>query len=46
LIARGVTEGPAVARTLRRIEDQWVDAGFPLGDRLEQIIADTLASGG
>ncbi len=45
LIARGVPEGPAVARTLRRIEDQWAEAGFPVGDRLEKIIADTLASG-
>ena len=45
LIARGITEGPAVARTLRRIEDEWVAAGFPEGDRLEKIVAAELASG-
>jgi poly(A) polymerase len=44
LIARGVPEGPAVARTLRQIEDQWAEAGFPDGDRLEKIVADILAS--
>jgi poly(A) polymerase len=44
LIARGLTEGPAVARTLRRIEDQWVEAGFPRGAAFEQIIAEALAA--
>ena len=43
LIARGVAEGPAVARTLRHIEDQWVAAGFPTGDALETIVAGALA---
>jgi len=43
LIARGLPEGPIVARTLRRIEDRWVEAGFPDGDRLESIIAEELA---
>jgi poly(A) polymerase len=42
LIARGVPEGPAVARTLRTIEDRWVEAGFPGGDALERIIRDAL----
>ena len=42
LIARGVKEGPAVARTLRRIEDRWVEAGFPQGDAFERIVADEL----
>ncbi len=45
LIARGVTEGPAVARTLKRIEDRWVEAGFPHGADLDKIVADALASG-
>ncbi len=45
LIARGLVEGPAVARTLRRIEDQWVEAGFPQGVALEKIVADALARG-
>jgi poly(A) polymerase len=44
LIARGVPEGPAVARTLRRIEDRWVEAGFPHGDAFERIVADALAT--
>ena len=44
LIARGLTEGPAVARTLRRIEDRWVEAGFPQGDAFERIVAEALAS--
>lgn len=42
LIARGVTEGPVVARTLRAIEDRWVDAGFPEGEAFERIVADCL----
>jgi poly(A) polymerase len=44
LIARGLPEGPAVARALRQIEDRWVEAGFPRGDRFERIVADALAS--
>ena len=42
LIARGLTEGPIVARTLRRIEDRWVAAGFPKGDEFEAIVAKAL----
>jgi poly(A) polymerase len=44
LIARGLPEGPLVARTLRRIEDRWIEAGFPQGDPLERIVADELSS--
>jgi poly(A) polymerase len=44
LISRGITEGPAVARTLRAIEDRWVEAGFPQGDAFERIVADALAN--
>jgi poly(A) polymerase len=44
LIARGLPEGPVVARTLRRIEDRWVDAGFPEGDEFEAIVADALGA--
>jgi poly(A) polymerase len=44
LIARGVPEGPAVARMLRQIEDRWVEAGFPHGDAFERIVAELLAS--
>ena len=43
LIKRGLAQGPAVARTLRRIEDRWVDEGFPSGDAFERIVSETLA---
>jgi len=43
LITRGLTEGPIVARTLRRIEDRWVATGFPKGDEFEAIVAQVLA---
>ena len=43
LIARGVTEGPDVARTLRRIEDAWEAAGFPKGKEFELLVAEALA---
>ena len=42
LIARGLPEGPIVARTLRQIEDAWVDSGFPGGDELERIVGAAL----
>lgn len=42
LIARGVPEGPDVARTMRRIEDAWEAAGFPAGDEFEQLVAAAL----
>ncbi len=44
LIARGLPEGPVVARTLRRIEDEWVQAGFPTGETLDQIVSSALQS--
>jgi poly(A) polymerase len=43
LIARGLPEGPAVARTLRKIEQRWVEAGFPQGPAFDVIVADALA---
>ena len=46
LIKRGLTEGPIVARTLRQIEDRWVDADFPTGDELDQIVQETLRPAG
>ena len=46
LIARGVPEGPAVARTLKRIENRWVEAGFPHGEAFERIVAEALGSTG
>jgi poly(A) polymerase len=43
LIARGLAEGPIVARTLRLIENRWVSEGFPEGEDFERIVADALA---
>jgi poly(A) polymerase len=45
LIKRGLPEGPVVARTLRRIEDRWIEAGFPTGDEFQEIVSDELAGG-
>ena len=42
LIARGVPQGPEVARTLKAIERRWVSAGFPDGDGLEALVAAAL----
>ena len=44
LIKRGLPQGPVVARTLRKIEDKWVEEDFPTGDRLLKIIEDALIS--
>jgi len=43
LIKRGLKEGPVVSRTLRQIEERWIEAGFPVGEELESIVADALA---
>ncbi len=43
LIERGLPEGPVVSRTLRKIEDRWVEAGFPNGDEFDRIVGDALA---
>lgn len=43
LIERGLREGPMVSRALRKIEDRWVEAGFPNGDEFERIVANALA---
>jgi poly(A) polymerase len=42
LIARGLTEGPIVARTLKAIERRWVAEGFPGGDAFEEIVSDEI----
>ena len=44
LIRRGLAPGPVVAKTLRTIERNWVEAGFPDRAGLENIITQTLAS--
>ena len=38
LIARGIPEGPEVARTLQRIEESWVAAGFPTGPLFDELL--------
>ena len=42
LIARGLPEGPIVAKTLKAIDNRWVEAGFPTGDEFERIVSDAL----
>jgi poly(A) polymerase len=42
LVARGLTAGPTVARTLKAIEDAWVDAGFPTGEAFKDIVGEAL----
>ncbi|MEP6982758.1 MAG: CCA tRNA nucleotidyltransferase [Sphingomicrobium sp.] len=44
LVKRGLPQGPLVAKTLRRIEDRWVEEGFPHGETFEQIVAAALKS--
>jgi poly(A) polymerase len=43
LIKRGVPQGPQVARTLHAIERAWVEAGFPVGEGVSQIVAEVIA---
>jgi poly(A) polymerase len=42
LIARGLSEGPIVARTLKAIDRRWVAEGFPTGEKFEEIVSDEL----
>lgn len=44
LIERGLKEGPMVARTLKAIEERWIEAGFPRGEAFEKIVQEALAS--
>lgn len=43
IIAMGLTAGPAVARTLRSVEAQWVSEGFPDNLRLREIASQKVA---
>ena len=43
LIARGLSPGPTVARTLALIEARWVEAGFPKGPALDAIVSEELS---
>ena len=38
LIARGVPQGPDVARLLRQIEDAWEAEGFPQGNAFDRLV--------
>jgi poly(A) polymerase len=44
LVARGVEQGPAVAATLRAIEQQWVAAGFPSDAAFDTLLDAALAN--
>ncbi|MFY7838406.1 MAG: CCA tRNA nucleotidyltransferase [Novosphingobium sp.] len=43
IVARGVTAGPEVARTLRAVESQWVAEGFPGEARVTELLDEALA---
>ena len=42
LIRRGLVPGPAIARTLRRIEERWVQEDFPSKERVTQMVDEAL----
>ena len=42
LIRRGLPEGPVVAKTLRQIEDRWIEAGFPKDEEFDRIVKEAL----
>ena len=44
LIERGMTPGPQVARTLKSLEQRWVESGFPNGEPFERLITEALES--
>ncbi len=44
IVARGVAAGPEVARIMQAVEAKWISEGFPDRDRIEQILADELAT--
>jgi len=43
IVARGVGEGPQVAKILRRVEQRWIDEGFPGRERVERLLDEFLA---
>ena len=42
LIKRGLPEGPVVAKTLRAIEERWLEAGFPSAEKFEAIVEEAV----
>ena len=43
IVARGVSAGPEVARTLRSIEERWVAEGFPPRERVLDMLGEAIA---
>ncbi len=43
LIELGLSPGPAVARTLQRIEADWIEAGFPGSETFDALVAEAVA---
>ena len=46
LMARGLPEGPIIARTLRAIENKWVEAGFPKDAAFDLIVEEAVTGAG
>ena len=42
IVARGVGQGPEVARLLQAVEKRWIEEGFPPRERVEQLLDDAL----
>ena len=42
IVARGVQAGPEVARILRTVEARWIDEGFPVVDRVRELLSEAL----
>ena len=43
IVARGITAGPQVATTLRKIEDDWIAEGFPGRERVLELLDSALS---
>nr|WP_298897023.1 CCA tRNA nucleotidyltransferase [uncultured Altererythrobacter sp.] len=43
IVERGISAGPEVAATLRKVEDQWIKEGFPRRDRVLEILNEILS---
>lgn len=44
IVARGVGAGPDVARILRRVEERWIEEGFPEASRVDALLDAVLES--
>lgn len=44
IVARGVAAGPAVAKTLRAVENRWIAEGFPGPERTAELLDEALRS--